>query len=192
MSEGLEFAASALGLLYLLLAIYQKRSCWLAGGVASSMFMFIFWEAGLPMQALLQVFYVVMAVLGWRHWGKDRVDISTTVGQVTLRYHAGVLLGLAALTITTLLLRSALTDVQAIADTATSWAGVLATWMVARKKLEAWVYWIIIDAFTAWLYLDAALLASSALYAVYTGLAIFGWMQWRKTMTASSSVIGSE
>ena len=169
----------ALGLAYLVLAIRQQRSCWIAGGMASLIFMGIFWQAGLPMQALLQVFYLVMAGLGWWHWGKDSTASAATVDGVGWRYHLLAFTALAALTGATLVARQAVTDVQALVDTASSWGGVIATWMVARKKLEAWIYWIGIDAVTAGLYLDAGLLASSALYGVYTVLAFIGWRQWR-------------
>ncbi|WP_439100299.1 nicotinamide riboside transporter PnuC [Congregibacter sp.] len=182
MNEALEAVAVVLGLGYLLLAIKEKRSCWIAGALASAIFMWIFWQAGLPMQALLQGFYIAMAGLGWWRWGKDSTTGTSAVERASWRYHAVTLLCLCLLTVITLLLRQTLTDLQAVFDTASSWAGVLATWMVAQKKLEAWIYWIAIDALTAGLYLDAGLLASSALYMVYTALAYIGWKQWRQSL----------
>ncbi|EAQ99061.1 nicotinamide riboside transporter PnuC [Congregibacter litoralis] len=180
MNETLEALAVVLGLTYLLLAIKEKRSCWIAGAMASAIFMGIFWQAGLPMQGLLQVFYIAMAALGWWRWGRD--SSTTPVHRAPWGYHGMMLACLCLLTLVTLLLRQTLTDLQAIVDTASSWAGVLATWMVAQKKLEAWIYWIVIDALTAGLYLNAGLLASSALYTVYTALAFIGWKQWRQSL----------
>ena len=64
-----EWSAGALGLLYLLGAVAQWRSCWIAGGASALLFLQLFWQAQLPMQALLQVYYVAVAVHGWWHWG---------------------------------------------------------------------------------------------------------------------------
>ncbi|WP_439105952.1 nicotinamide riboside transporter PnuC [Congregibacter sp.] len=187
MSEALEAIAVVLGLLYLVLAIREKRSCWIAGAVASAIFLWVFSQAGLPMQALLQIFYLAMAALGWWQWGKDNSQEASTITRASWRYHAIILGSLITLTVSTVVLRSALSDTQAIVDTASSWGGVLATWMVARKKLEAWIYWIVIDALTAGLYLDAGLLASSLLYVVYTALAVMGWKQWRQSLHLQDS-----
>ncbi|MFK8040745.1 nicotinamide riboside transporter PnuC [Congregibacter sp.] len=182
MSTVLEGIAVVLGLAYLVLAIWEKRSCWIAGGLASALFMGIFWDAGLPMQGLLQVFYLFMAALGWWRWGRDSSETARAVSKVGWRYHATILASLVLLSGVTLLARNTMTDLQAIVDTGSSWAGVLATWMVAQKKLESWIYWIAIDLLTAGLYLNAGLLASSGLYVVYTVLAIIGWKQWRQSV----------
>jgi nicotinamide mononucleotide transporter len=182
-----EILAVALGLGYLLLAIREQRSCWLAGGLASLIFLGIFWRAGLLMQAILQLFYIGMAIHGWWHWREDRSEDRLRVSRSSLREQFALLLSLALLSLTTLQLRAGFDDAQAILDTVTSWGGVLATWMVARKKLEAWVYWIVIDAATVVLYIDAELLPSSALYALYTMLAFVGWKQWWSTYRQHSA-----
>ncbi|EED33818.1 putative nicotinamide mononucleotide transporter [gamma proteobacterium NOR5-3] len=182
MNDAWEAGAVLLGFAYLILAIREMRSCWIAGAMASGIFTGIFWQAGLPMQALLQVFYVAMAAVGWWHWGKDGSADARTVSRANWRYHALVLSALVALSGATLLARDSLSDLQSVVDTVSSWGGVLATWMVTRKKLEAWIYWIAIDALTAGLYLDAGLLASSALYIVYTGLAFIAWKQWHSSL----------
>jgi nicotinamide mononucleotide transporter len=181
-----EILAVALGLAYLLLAIRERRSCWLAGGLASLMFLGIFWRAGLFMQSVLQLFYVGMAIHGWLHWGADRDSKRLRLSRSDLRAHLALLIALALLSLITLQLRAGFEDAQAILDTVTSWGGVLATWMVAQKKVEAWLYWIVIDAATVVLYFDADLLASSALYALYTILAFVGWKQWLSTYRKNS------
>lgn len=182
MSNVLEALAVVLGLAYLLLAIREKRSCWMAGGTASAIFAGVFWQAGLPMQALLQVFYLAMAALGWWQWGADGSQTASRVHRVNGRYHLLLIGALIILSVITVVGRNSITDLQAIVDTASSWAGVLATWMLTQKKLEAWVYWVVIDVLTAGLYLNAGLLASSALYMVYTVLAFIAWIQWRNNL----------
>ena len=182
MSAAPELAAVLLGLAYLVLAIRERRSCWIFGGLASLLFLGIFWRAGLPMQALLQLYYAAIAVHGWLHWGKGSGQAGSEpqapVQRCNPGYHLAVLAALAALSLVTIGLRETWGDTQAWLDTVSSWGGVLATWMLARKILEAWLYWIAIDALTVILYIDAGLLPSSALYMLYTVLAFLGWRQW--------------
>lgn len=187
MSTVPEILAVALGLGYLLLAIREQRSCWLAGGLASLIFLGIFWRAGLLMQSLLQLFYIGMAIHGWWHWGADQSTDRLEVSRSGLREQVLLLLALGLLCLVTLQLRAGFNDPQAVLDTVSSWGGVLATWMVAQKKLEAWLYWIVIDTATVALYVDADLLASSALYALYTILAFVGWKQWLSTYRKHSA-----
>lgn len=173
-----EIAAVILGLVYLLLAIRQRRSCWVYGGLASLLFLAVFWHAGLPMQALLQLYYAAIAVHGWLYWGREDAGKRTPVRRERPRFHVAAVLALTVLATATVGFRGLWDDPQAWLDATSSWGGVIATWMLARKILDAWIYWILIDALTVILYIEAGLLPSSALYMLYTVLAISGWRQW--------------
>lgn len=199
MIPALEAVAAILGLAYLVLAIRERRECWIAGGFASVLFSGVFWHAALPMQALLQVYYVGIAIHGWRHWGRSQDATARPVSRVSAAGHGVALALCALLCLLTQGLRSDLdwwdtagregvfTSIDAVIDalapgwldTASSWGSVIATWMIARKKLEAWIYWIAIDTASAALYLQAGLAASAALYGVYALLAAMAWREWR-------------
>lgn len=175
-----EYLGVGLGFLYLLLAIREYRGCWIAGAAASVLFGAVFWEAGLPMQALLQIYYVAVAVHGWWHWGPGHDKGAPVPHRVSARTHGLVIAALIGATVvTTMLVRNEPGSLQAWGDSLSSWAGVVATWMVARKVLEAWLYWVVIDVGTAGLYFHAGLLASSALYVVYAILAVIAWREWK-------------
>lgn len=180
MNPVVEGIAVALGLAYLLLAIAERRSCWLAGGAASLLFLAVFWRAGLPMQALLQVYYVAIAAHGWSYWGRSDSAAAAPVRRSRRLDHVAALGLCLALAAATQALRGGFADGSGWLDSLTSFGGVVATWMVARKHLEAWLYWIVIDLATAVLYLDTGLLASAGLYVLYSALAWLGWRQWRK------------
>jgi nicotinamide mononucleotide transporter len=184
----LEIAAVLLGLAYLVFAIREKRLCWIAGGLASGIFLWIFKDAGLPMQALLQVFYIGMAMHGWWHWGQDNSSSAARILGMHYRDHVIVLGSVSLLSIATLLARGVLDEPTAVLDTVSSWGGVLATWLMTRKRLEAWLYWIVIDTATVALYLSAELYVSSALYTLYTALAFIGWRQWQSSYRLQSAV----
>ncbi|MEM6543958.1 MAG: nicotinamide riboside transporter PnuC [Pseudomonadota bacterium] len=183
MITSLEWSATGLGLLYLLLAIREKRSCWLAGGLASALFLFVFWRAGLAAQAVLQIYYVGVAVHGWFYWGSS-AD-SRPVRHLQTSGHVAVVTSCIALSAVTVYFRGDFSSMTIWLDSTTSWSGVIATWLVARKYLSAWTYWIVIDLVTAALYLQNGLLATSGLYLVYAVLAGVAWRQWSKNLSSA-------
>jgi len=71
-------------------------------------------------------------------------------------------------------------------DSFTTWGSVLTTWMVARKILENWLYWLLIDSVSIYLYLDRALYLTALLFLAYVVIALLGYYQWRKHYLARS------
>ena len=184
-SSPAELLAVLAGLVYGVLAVRQDRSCWLFGGLSSAILAVLAARARLPMQALLQLVYVAMSVYGFRHWSRGaRVAAATAVampiGVWPLRVHLAIGLGVAA---GTWLLAPAVAAWGAAAwprlDTATMLASLFATWMVARLRLENWLYWIAIDAVSLYLYAAQGLVFVALLYLVYLLIAVFGWFEWR-------------
>ncbi|MEM1141005.1 MAG: nicotinamide riboside transporter PnuC [Pseudomonadota bacterium] len=183
MNELLEYLGTALGLIYLLLAIREQRTCWIAGALASAVFFFVFLRSGLPAQALLQVYYIAIAVHGWIVWG--RVDDRILVSRLTIRHHASLVGLWILLGVGTVAVAGQFLNAVAWFDSLTSWGGVLATWLVARKFLDAWIYWVVIDTASALLYLSQDLRATAVLYGVYTALAAVAWHEWRQSSANS-------
>ena len=176
-----EAIAVALGIAYLLLAAGEKLACWYAALVSSAMFLVLFWRVGLPMQSALQVYYVLMAVYGYQQWrrgpddGQARAQIRCwRAGQHGTAIAAVLLLSLFSGWWLTANTGASLPFV----DSFTTWGAVLTTWMVARKILENWLYWLVIDAVSIYLYLDRDLYLTAALFVGYMVIAMFGFRQW--------------
>ncbi|MEM6484409.1 MAG: nicotinamide riboside transporter PnuC [Pseudomonadota bacterium] len=185
MSEGLEYLGTAFGLIYLLLAICEQRICWIAGASASVIFFFVFLNSGLAAQAVLQVYYVAIAVHGWMVWGT--VDDKTPVSKLPKRNHASLIALWALVSVGTVSVAGQLSNTVVWFDSLTSWGGVVATWLVARKFLGAWIYWVVIDTASALLYLSQDLKATAVLYGVYTALAAVAWYKWRQSSANSKA-----
>ena len=176
-----EWVAVVLALAYLLLAIRQNSWCWVFAIVSSTMYGVIFARTGLVMQAALQVFYVAMALYGWYHWKGGASTGPARVQRWPVRWH---LLALGAVAIATLVngwlvANPAADPLVQYADAATAWASVFATWLVARKVLESWLYWVVIDLAAAVLYGSQGLHATAVLFLVYTALAARAYQAWR-------------
>ena len=200
-----EWLAVVLALAYLVLAVGQNAWCWLFAALSSVLYLWLFAAAGLRMQAALQVFYIAMAGYGWLAWhrgrragaepdgnARSRSAEGMAVSRWSPRRHlAAVGLVVVVTCINAALLRAAPSPAEAgaaewvpYADAAIAWGSVLTTWMVARKVLENWLYWIVLDLAAAWLYGSQGLYATAVLFVVYAVIAARGYRSWRDSIAA--------
>jgi nicotinamide mononucleotide transporter len=174
-----ESVAAVLAIAYLVLAIRQNVWCWLAAFVSSLMFVAVFVEAKLYMQGVLNAFYCAMAVYGWYEWragGADHEGVRINVWSVTRHLAA-----LAVIVAVGAAFAAALRETDSVhpyLDSLTSVGAVVTTFMVARKVLENWLYWFVIDALTLYLYAESRLYVAAALYGVYLVLVVIGFRRW--------------
>jgi nicotinamide mononucleotide transporter len=176
-TTAVEAAAVATGLAYLVLAIRRDARCWIAAFVSTALYLYVFARAGLYMQAALQVYYLLMAVYGWRQWrgGSDRPAAVVTRWGIAPHVY-GLCAVAAASAISWLVLDRR--GVIPLLDTLTTWASLYACFLVARQVLENWAWWLVIDLLIAALCWRAQLYASALLYALYTILVVVGWRVW--------------
>lgn len=175
-----ELAAAGLGFAYILLAIRQHRACWIAGGIGTAIYAKVFFDAGLPMQAALQLVYVAMAAYGYFAWRSDQ-ERSAPVRRWSVPRHLLALaaVGLATAVSAPLAAQHALAAAP-VADSLGTWSSLVATWLLARRVVDNWLWWIAIDAGLAALFATQGLLATAALYGAYALLAVAGWRSWRR------------
>ena len=76
-------------------------------------------------------------------------------------------------------------------DTGTTLAALITTWMVARKVLANWIYWILINAVSIYLYLNRGLDLTAALFGAYIVLAAAGYLQWHRHLEQQQDVVRS-
>ena len=178
----LEAASVVLGFAYAVLAIRRSRWCWVAGGLGSAILIYLSLHARLPMQAALQVYYVVISIYGWWHWTREEetqgmIVISTWPIRWHLVASCGVVL-VSALTARSLAQTHA---AWPFLDSLTTWGSLYATWLEARVKLENWLYWILIDSALAFLFAIQGLYFVALLSVVYLGVSVVGFTKWLKT-----------
>jgi len=181
--SGWEAAAVLLGIAYLLLAMRENIWCWAAAAISTAIYLVIFWDVGLLMEAALQVYYLVMAAYGWYHWRYGVADKAELlpIERWTARWHFFAITGIVVLSSASGYLLSQHTEARLpYIDSFTTWASILTTWMVARKILENWLYWIVIDTVSIGLYLDRALYLTVLMFALYVIIAVFGFRGWHR------------
>jgi len=185
-----EIVAVLASLTYVVLASREHSGCWPAGMIGSSIYVVVFFQYQLYMDSALNIFYVVMAIYGWLMWSsrQSKTGIATMATKSTTsikQWHAIKHINAIAV----ILLLSALsgfyldnyTDAAyPYFDSLTTWSSFLATWMVVNKILETWLYWIVIDAASIYLYINKELYFTALLFGLYVIIATYGYLHWKK------------
>ena len=186
-----EWAAVVLALAYLLLAVRQNAWCWACAIASSAIFLVLFVQAGLVMQVALQVFYIGMGVYGWFAWRRGgEFGAALPVSRWSVRSHALAVAVLCAATLVNgwLIARTQSGFVPYV-DAFVAWVSVLATWLVARKVLENWLYWIVVDSVAVLLYWSQGLHATAVLFVVYVLIAVRGYFAWRADLAGQPALV---
>jgi nicotinamide mononucleotide transporter len=179
----LEATSVALGIAYSVLAIRRSRWCWIAGGLGSAIAIYLCLDRKLPMQAALQIYYVVVSAYGWWHWTREEQSQGAlAVTRWPLELHVAACVGLIVISVANA--RWLYTETQAawpFLDSLTTWSSLYATWLTARVKLENWLYWLVIDSILAVLFGAQGLYLFALLSVVYVGFSAVGFAKWLKT-----------
>jgi nicotinamide mononucleotide transporter len=175
----LEWFAFITSLLYTWLAAKENIWCWLFGGLGAAATMILCIKGLLYSDVILQIYYIAMAIYGWLQWNKQG---STTkpVLRMNPSLHFKILLiggmGLFALGAFWKIWGAALPFI----DAGVTSFSILATWLIARKYLENWIYFIVIDTVSIFLFASREMYLLAFLFIIYTFLATYGYFQWRR------------
>ena len=178
-----ELTAVVLAIAYLLLAIRQNIWCWACAALSTAIYVYLFAAAKLYMESLLNLFYFAMAVYGWTVWrrgGDTSGDLPVSVWPVNVHFLAvGAILVSSA--ISGSLLDTWTDAAWPYVDSMTTFAAIWATFLVARKVLENWWYWLVIDAVSVAIYWSRGLELTALLFVTYVLLIPFGLLQWTRS-----------
>ena len=179
-SNWIEPAAVFLAIAYLLLAIKQNISCWFAAFFSSLLYFFVMYSAGLYMEAGLQIFYCIMAVYGWTQWRTSLPDNTKFLVKTWNRNQH-----LKAISLIILLALSSGWALEKFTnaalpfiDSLTTCGAIVTTYMVAKRLLENWIYWFVIDTISVFLFYSRGLFLTSMLFFVYLIIIYFGYKSW--------------
>lgn len=177
-----EGVAVLCALAYLVLAIRERVACWFFALASTAIYTVLFHQVSLLMDSLLNIYYMVLAVYGWWVWRRGMTD---PVGDVAIRrfsareHRVAIGVTLAATMLAGTLLDRFTGAAWPYVDAFTTFGSVITTWMVTRKILENWLYWMVIDAVAIPLYIERGLPLTAALFALYLVLCVIGWRRWR-------------
>jgi len=185
----IELLGAILGLLYIFFSIRQSLLTWPTGLLTSLLYTFVFFKSGFYADMGLQVYYVGISIYGWYYWlkgakNKSKIDHNDLPVQKTnLRLIILLLLVSVVIYILILLVLLNFTDSNVpYMDSLTTALSIIATWMLAKKYIEHWLLWIFVDLFSAGLYIYKNLWPTVVLFIVYTIMAVFGYLEWKKNI----------
>jgi nicotinamide mononucleotide transporter len=135
---------------------------------------------------LLHGIYVIMQIYGWYHWlygGKGRSELKVSVLPVTLMF-IWICTGIFGTLAWGYLMAGYTNAAVPYADAFTTVISLIAQWLMARKRLESWCFWIAVDLVAIGVYLYKGLYPTTGLYAVFLVLATIGYFRWKASMAA--------
>lgn len=177
----LELISVLLSLFFLVLIIKEKRSAWVFGIVGSAISALLFYRSKLYSETILYLFYAIMGIYGLWYWNRSKQSIPVTHTSIRLNIQL-ILLGIGSAWLLGYYFdKYTSADLPYFDSTTTSFSFV-ATFLEARKKLTAWIYWIILNGATVVLYYYKELNLYSALQIIYFVMSFVGYYQWKKSL----------
>lgn len=175
-----EWAAVVTGILYVLLAAKKMKLCWFFALISTGIFIFLCFQQKLFIESGLQVFYFAMAIYGWLTWTKAESK-NLPIKSWPIKYHLiNVLLSSLVAFLLGFIMEFYTDQESPYIDAFTTIFSLAATFMVAQRVLENWVYWIVIDIGLAYLYSSRGMELSGLQYLIFSIIAIFAWYSWFK------------
>lgn len=178
----IEWIALLLGVLYVVFAALEKASAWVFGGLSACLYVLICFNSQLYIEASLQSFYVVLALIGWLNWFSNKSGVQQ-IHQMQLTKQLKFLLLIFVLGLIVGYLVSKNTQqFNPYLDAQIGVFSLYATYLTTQKILENWLFWIVIDLVLIYLYVARGLYPTAFLYGIYSIVALVGYFNWKKKL----------
>jgi nicotinamide mononucleotide transporter len=190
LANKIEILGAILGILYIFFSIRQNIFTWPTGLLTSALYIFVFFQSKFYADMGLQVYYVGISIYGWYYWAKKQKSENTDTVQVKqtrkiLWIKLTAVTSLLYVVILFILLNFTDSPVPFM-DSLTTALSIVATWMLARKHIEQWLIWIVVDLISIGLYIYKDLWPTVILFVVYTIMAALGYIEWKKDLKLQS------
>lgn len=179
----IELLATITGLIYLAFSIRGHILLWPFGIITSLLYVYVCFKSGIYADMGINAYYVVISVYGWIHWAFRGAGEKAELPVSRLKMRLSLILLLITVVIfffIAYVLNNYTDSTIGWWDAFTTALSITATWMLARKILEHWLIWIVVDSVSVGLYIYKGLYPTVLLFAVYTSLAILGFYEWKK------------
>lgn len=187
-THGLDIITTVLGLIYILLEYRASIYLWAVGIIMPALDVWLYWSHGLYGDAGMAVYYTLAALYGyavWK-WGRKRNQAEKEEMPVTRMrrrlYLPALLFFVVAWALTYWVLVTFTNSTVPVLDSFTNALSFVGLWALARKYIEQWFFWIVVDAVCFYLYIGKGIPFKAALYGLYTVIAIAGYYKWKKMM----------
>ena len=165
----------------------KKNHIWVfpAGMFSTAIFVYLLWKWVLLGDMLINAYYFIMSLYGWYIWTRETNQKSTPISTISKRERrVSLLIFTTTLVVVFLIYHSAdkWTSWTAYVDTFTTAIFFVGMWLMARRKIENWWFWIVGDIISIPLYFYKGLTFTSFQYLIFTVIAFFGYFAWKKIL----------
>ncbi len=186
-SNWVEILGAIFGVLYVILSVKQNILTWLLCLLTAVLYIYVFLEAKFYAGMTLQLYYVFVSFYGWITWskkslgndGEEKLKVSA-INRKQIYYLVPISL---VLWIAVFFILNRFTDSPVpVADSFMTAFSIVGTWMVAKKNVECWLVWIVVNLVSVIIYFNQDLYPTAILYLIYLGSAFWGYFEWKKEL----------
>ena len=180
----LEFIAVFLGILSVIFAKMNKIAVYPTGLISTGIFVYLLFHFKLLGDMIINAYFFFMSIYGWFYWSykKEGQIINKVSYGSNNDYIIGALIFLISLILISIIYKlfNLFNSWSAYIDTLTTGIFFVAMWLMARRKVESWIFWIIGDLISIPLYLYKGLAITTIQYFIFTIIAVMGYKSWVK------------
>ena len=190
----LEVTAVVFGLLSVWLAKKNHIGVFPTGMISTSIFVYLLLKWGLVGDMLINAYYFGMSVYGWVIWSRvndqRQTTLITRINQLEWKYLFLLFVGSLGFVYGVYQWFGLWNSSTAMIDTLTTAIFFSGMWLMARRKIENWIFWIVGDIISVPLYLIKGLSFTSLQYLIFTFIAIYGYLEWKKILDNHPATVG--
>ena len=188
----LEITAVIFGFLSVWFA--KQNNIWVfpTGLISTGIFVYLVFKWELFGDMMINAYYFAMSIYGWYIWTRKTNDAFTPISRTKVaEKKTSIIIFIATLAFVYALYKSAgkWSTWTAYVDTLTTAVFFVGMWLMARKKIENWIFWIVGDVISVPLYLYKGLAFTSVQYLIFTLIAIYGYLAWKKTLNNTQAAV---
>ena len=188
----LEITAVIFGLLSVWYA--KKDNIWVfpTGIINTAIYVYLLWKWSLLGDMMINFYYVIMSVYGWYHWTRTKNDVvQFPISRMTTaekKWSAIIFLLTILFVVAVYTFFDKFTHWTSYVDTLVTGIFFVGMWLMARRKVENWILWILGDVISIPMYFAKGYTFTSIQYFIFTIIAVFGYIEWKKTLNNSSQI----
>ncbi|CAN5303488.1 nicotinamide riboside transporter PnuC [soil metagenome] len=183
-----EWIAIVTALFYVVLATRENAWCWIFGIISAALYIYINYIGKLYLDSWLSLYYCVIGFYGWYIWVKKvpgKQENKLLRYMTTQEFIYSLIIGSAGTILLGFLSKKFTDSPVPFFDAALTSFSLVATFLTTQKILENWLFWILIDAAYIIIYLNRAFPFTALLNLIYTIIAVYGYIKWRKKLKIS-------
>ena len=182
----LELTAVIFGLLSVWFA--KKDNIWVfpTGIINTVIYTYLLWKWSLLGDMMINFYYAVISIYGWYHWTRKKDDVlEFPISRMTFyekKVSVVLFIGTVLFVIAVYTFFDKFTHFISYIDTLVTGIFFVGMWLMARRKIENWILWIVGDIISIPMYFVKGYSFTSIQYLIFTIIAVFGYLEWKKTL----------